>query len=79
MPEAEVLEFTSTNPDTNGPSPVANSTAPENKVIGMFLSSAWYKSLITPPTIVKKTELPAPAQNLTVIIPEYDLVIAQQT
>jgi hypothetical protein len=67
------------NPDTNGPNPVPNSAAPKNKVIGVFLSSAWYKSLITPSTIVEKTELPAPAQNLAVIIPEYDLVIAQQT
>jgi hypothetical protein len=54
-------------------------TPPENRAIGVFLCSAWYKSLITPPTIVLNTELPTPVQNRATIIPGYDLVTAQHS
>src|SRR5271170_8199612 len=64
------------NPDTIGPSPVPANAAPLYSAIGVFRTSEWYISEMTPPTIVAKVLAPAPTKKRATSIPANESVNA---
>src|SRR5271170_4622352 len=64
------------NPDTIGPSPVPANAAPLYSAIGVFRTSEWYISEMTPPTIVAKVLAPTPTKKRATSIPANESVNA---